>query len=164
MGDVIPPAVAGNPVDAIEIVSLAISDGDLEAALAQYERSAILRPWEQHCLHGENPGRGTRNAVGEDPADAGTAACALRAVMELRLPLVVRVLAVLPAGAEVLVLAERGIAGAGPDCERVELAGVGAAIVRRQPDGGWRIAADAWRLSGTGRPGPEPDGMGCDSP
>jgi hypothetical protein len=38
--------------------------------------------------------------------------------------------------------------------------GAGAAIVRRQPGGGWRIAADAWCLAGTGVPGvsPQPPG------
>jgi ketosteroid isomerase-like protein len=154
--DLIPPAVARNPVEAIEIVSLAISDGDLEAALAQYEDSAVLRPWQWRPADGADPGR--------DLAGAGNAAGGLRDVMELRLPLAVRMLAVLPTGDQALVLAERRISGAGPDGERVELTGSGAAIVRRQPGGGWRIAADAWCLAGTGGPDTEPDGFPRDSP
>ena len=142
MRDLIPPAVAGNPAEAIEIVSLAISDGDLEAALAQYETSAILRPWQSDPVDGS----------ASTDSGPGSAASRLQDVMDLRLPLALRVLAVVPAGDLVLVLAQRRISGAGPDCERVELSGSGAAIVRRQPGGGWRIAADAWRLAGIGRP------------
>ena len=144
MRDLIPPAVARNPVEAIEIVSLAISDGDLEAALAQYEDDAVLRPWQS------DPADDHVSAAG----DGGTrsAASRLRGVMDLRLPLAVRVLAVVPAGDQALVLAERRISGAGPDCERVELTGSGAAIVRRRPGGGWQIAAEAWCLAGVGRP------------
>ncbi|HXB47947.1 MAG TPA: hypothetical protein VNW50_09300 [Streptosporangiaceae bacterium] len=152
MRDLIPPAVARNPVEAIEIVSLAISDGDLEAALAQYEHSAILRPWQSDPADGEvsvSAGRGSASAASR-----------LQDVMDLRLPLALQVLAVVPAGDLALVLAERRISGAGPDCERVELTGSGAAVVRRQPGGGWRIAADAWRLAGTGGP----DRVPCDSP
>jgi ketosteroid isomerase-like protein len=155
MRDLIPPAVAMNPVEAIEIVSLAISDGDLEAALAQYEDDAVLRPWQSDPADGEVSTSG----------DGGSrsAASRLREVMDLRLPLALRVLAVVPAGDQALVLAERRISGAGPDCEHVELTGSGAAIVRRRPGGGWRIAAEAWCLAGTGRPDRRdtPDGLGA---
>jgi ketosteroid isomerase-like protein len=144
MRDLIPPAVATNPVEALEIVSLAISDGDLEAALAQYEEDAVVRPWQSELAAGEV------NASGD--GGSRSAASRLQDVMDLRLPLAVRVLAVLPAGDDALVLAERRISGAGPDCERVELTGTGAAIVRHRPGGGWRIAAEAWCLAGVGRP------------
>jgi ketosteroid isomerase-like protein len=155
MRDLIPPAVARNPVEAIEIVSLAISDGDLEAALAQYEDEAVLRPWQSDAAGGEV------SALGD--GGSRSAAAWLRDVMDLRLPLVVRVLAVVPAGDQALVLAERHISGAGPDCERVELTGSGAAIVRRHPGGGWRIAAEAWCLAGIGGPDGRhtPDGPGA---
>jgi ketosteroid isomerase-like protein len=148
MRDLIPPAIARNPVEAIEIVSLAISDGDLEAALAQYEHSAILRPWQS------DPADGEHSASTDGGSASGSAASrlGLQDVMDLRLPLALRVLAVVPAGDLALVLAERRISGTGPDCERVELTGSGAAIVKRQAGGGWRIAADAWRLDGTGGP------------
>ena len=145
MRDVIPPATARNPVEAIEIVSLAISDGDLEAALAQYEHGAIVRPWQPDPADG----KASANAEG----GSGNAASELRDVMDLRLPLALRVLAVVPAGDQVLVLAARRISGAGPDGESVELSGTGAAIVRRQPGGGWRIAAEAWCLAGIGGSG-----------
>jgi ketosteroid isomerase-like protein len=148
MRDLIPPAVASNPVEALEIVSLAISDGDLEAALAQYEDDAVLWPWQSDPEDGEVSASG----------DGGShdAASRLRDVMELRLPLALRVLAVVPAGDQALVLAERSISGAGPDFEHVELTGSGGAIVRRHPGGGWRIAAEAWCLAGIGFPSDSP--------
>jgi len=142
MRDLIPPAVARHPAEAVELVTVAISDGDLEAALAQYERDAVLLPWQE-----------------SSPAEA-PAVSQLTAVMDLRLPLGLTVRAVIPAGSLALVLAERRISGTDPDDEHVDLRGSGAAIVRRQPGGGWRIAADAWRLAGSGVPGvsPQPPG------
>jgi ketosteroid isomerase-like protein len=112
-------------------VSLALSDGDLEAVLAQYEPGAVLRPWAM----GAERGQETLRAI-------------LAGVMELRLPLSAKVLAVLPVGDVALVLAEREIAGSGPDGGRLRFTGQGASVVRRQPDGSWRIAADAWCLGG----------------
>jgi ketosteroid isomerase-like protein len=142
MRDLIPPAVARHPAEAVELVTVAISDGDLEAALAQYERDAVLRPWQE-----------------SSPAEAPVAS-QLTAVMDFRLPLGLTVHAVIPVGILALVVAERRISGAGPDYEHVDLRGCGAAIVRRQSCGGWRIAADAWCLAGAGIPGvsPQPPG------
>ena len=72
--------------------------------------------------------------------------------MALRLPVALRIRALVPSGRLALVMGERRLAGAGPDCERIELAGSGATVVRQQAGGGWRIAADAWCLAGTGVP------------
>jgi ketosteroid isomerase-like protein len=117
----------------VELVSLAVSDGDLEAALAQYEAGAVLRPWAR------DPG-----------GDADGVAGALIRLMDLRLPLSVRIRAVVPGGGLALVVGERNIAGTSPDSERIQLSGAGATVVRRQHGGSWRIAADAWRLDGPG--------------
>jgi ketosteroid isomerase-like protein len=118
----------------LELVSAAVSDGDLEAALAQYEGDAVLRPW-------------ATDRAGPPASIRGM----LAQLMELRLPLAVRVLAELPADGIVLVLGERRIAGHGPAGQRVDLRGSGATVVRRQPGGWWCVAADAWRLAGPGR-------------
>lgn len=126
MSDPIAPPVARRPEEAPELVSLAVSDGDLGAALAQYEGGAPLRPWA----------RGSANGVSVHDT-------VLR-IMDLRLPLTIRVLAVLPAAGLTLVLCERRIGGAGPDGQPVRLSGLGCTVVRSQPDGTWRIAADAW--------------------
>jgi ketosteroid isomerase-like protein len=124
VSDVIEPPAARRPEEALELVSQALSDGDLEAALAQYEQGALLAYW---------------------PDEYGTVRQALTSVMSLRLPLYVRIATVLESPELALVICERWVAGTGPDGERVQLSGHGCAVLRPQPDGAWRIAADAWR-------------------
>jgi ketosteroid isomerase-like protein len=129
MFDPISPPAARRPEEALELVSAALSDGDLEAALAQYEHGAILQPWAAGARWAGDSVRAT-----------------LAHLMALRLPLSAAVQAVLAAGDLALVLGEREIAGPGPAGERVQLSGQGSSLVRRQPDGTWRIVAEAWRL------------------
>jgi ketosteroid isomerase-like protein len=129
--DPIAPPAATRPAEAVELVAQAVSGGDLEAALAQYEAGAVLRPWARD-LGGETYG----------------VADALIRLMNLRLPLSVGIRAVVPGGGFALVLGEWHIAGKGPDRERIQLSGAGATLVRRQQGGSWRIAADAWYLDG----------------
>ncbi len=133
MPDPIAPPAASRPAEAVELVSLAVSDGDLEAALAQYEGGAVLRPWAR------DPG-----------GDTDGVADALIRLIDLRLPLSVRIRAVVPGDGFALVVGERHIVGNGPDRERIQLSGAGATVVRRQQGGSWRIAADAWCLDGPG--------------
>jgi hypothetical protein len=137
MSDLIAPPAATSPAEAVELVCTAISDGDLECALAQYERGAVLRLWAH------------------ERSDCDDLAGSLARLMELRLPLSVGVRDVLWAGGVALVLAERRIVGTTPDCRRIDLRGIGGTTVRRQVGGRWRIAADAWLLSG-------PDGGSAD--
>lgn len=125
MTDTISPPVASRPEEALELVSQALSDGDLEAALAQYEDTARLVTWL---------------AVGEEPDSA------LSGFMALRLPLATRIGTVLRAHGLALVMCERRTVGIGPDGEQIKFTGYGCAVVRAQPDGTWRIAADAWHL------------------
>lgn len=125
MSDLIRPPVARRPEEALELVSHALSDGDLEAALAQYESPALLARW---------PGRG-------DGAVRTTLTC----FMALRLPMSVRILTVLELPGLALVICERRVAGTSPDGELVRLSGQGCAVLRPQADGAWRIAADAWQ-------------------
>ena len=135
MPDVIPPPAARRPAEVLELVAVALSDGDLEAALAQYEPGALLCPW-------------AKEEAGWDGQLVGDV---LLSVMELRLPVSARVRAVLPAGGLALVLGERRLSGTKPDGQRIRLSGLGSTVVRAQPDGTWRIVADAWRLE---EPGP----------
>ena len=130
MFDPITPPAARRPEEALELVSAALSDGDLEAALAQYERGAVLQPWAAGA--GWNGG-GLRST--------------LAYLMALRLPLSATVQAVLVTGDLALVLGEREIAGPGPAGERVQLGGRGSSVVRRQPDGIWCVVAEAWCLA-----------------
>ena len=128
MRDPIGPARAAEPAECLDLVATAISDGDLDAALAQYEQAAVLHPWQ-------------------DPRGRPlTVAGGLAALMELRLPLLVQVENVVLADGVALVLGCWQLSGTGPDCERVDLRGCGGTTVRWQPGGGWLIAADAWQL------------------
>jgi ketosteroid isomerase-like protein len=129
MFDPISPPAARRPEEALELVSAALSDGDLEAALAQYEREAVLQPW----------------AAGAGLND-GSVRSALAYLMALRLPLSVTVQTVLAAGDLALVLGEREIAGAGLAGDRIQFSGRGSSLVRRQPDGTWCVVAEAWCL------------------
>lgn len=133
MSDPIAPPAARRPEEVLELVSLALSDGDLEAALAQYEPRALLRPW-----------------AGDAARDGAHVGDVLLDLMELRLPVSARVRAVLPARGLALVLSERRMAGPGPDDQRIALSGLGSTVVRQQPDGTWRIVADAWCLQESG--------------
>ena len=135
MPDPIAPPSANSPAEVVALVSMAVSDGDLGAAVAQYESGAVLQPWAP-----------------DSPATHHSPASSLAELMELRLPLSVTVCDVLAStgvsvGAVALVLAERRVHGTGPDCKPVDLHGLGATAVRQQADGTWRIAADAWRLA-----------------
>jgi ketosteroid isomerase-like protein len=136
MPDPISPPAARRPEEVLELVSLALSDGDLDAALAQYEHGAVLHPWAAGC--GQNS-----DSLRES----------LAYLMGLRLPLSATVQAVLACGDLALVLGQREIAGAGPERTRVELTGLGSTMVRRQPDGTWCIVAEAWCLAGPGQAG-----------
>ena len=127
MSDLIEPPAARRPEEALELVSQAVSDGDIEAALAQYEGSAVLARWPGRQADGDRDVRGV-----------------LTDLADLRLPLWVRVVGVLEAPGLALVLCQRQVAGIGPDGEHVRLVGHGCAVLRPQPDGAWRIAADAW--------------------
>ena len=129
MPDPIAPPVASQPAETVELVCLAVSDGDLETALAQYEAGAPLRPWAHHP-------DGAADQIAE----------ILLELIDLRLPLSVRICAIMAADGVALVLGERLIAGTGPDRQWIQLRGSGATVVRCQRDGSWRIAADAWNL------------------
>jgi ketosteroid isomerase-like protein len=132
VSDPITPPAAQSPPEAPQLVSLALSDGDLGAAVAQYESDAVLRPWIGNADNGESD-----RAIRET----------MTRLMDLRVPLVCRVLAVLPAAGLTMLVCERSIDGFGPDGQRVSQRGVGCTVVRLQADGAWRIAADAWCLA-----------------
>jgi ketosteroid isomerase-like protein len=141
MSDPIGPPVARSAVEAVELVGLAVSDGDLDAATAQYERGAKLTPWAELAAPA---------APAASAGPAGPVRTGLAGVMALRLPVTVRVTGSVASGELALVLCERRVAGPGPDCEHIDLRGTGATVIRRQVGGGWRIVADAWQLASPG--------------
>jgi len=145
MRDPIPPALARSPAEAAELVCLAVSDGDLEAGLAQYEAGGVLRPWAAGADDGTAAG---------GPITVDVIARELTALMEFRLPLALHVTAIVGGNGLALVLAERYLRGTAPDGHLLHLSGSGASVVRRGPDRYWRIAADAWCLAPGDSPQP----------
>jgi hypothetical protein len=149
VSDLIGPPVARRPEEALELVAQALSDGDLEAALAQYEKGALLAYWPQCWPRGDDPPgtprQGTPRGTSYD-GNGNDVRQALASFMALRLPLSVRISSVLESPELALVICERRVAGTGPDGEQVRLNGHGCAVLRPQPDGAWRIAADAWSV------------------
>jgi hypothetical protein len=131
--DPIAPPAAREPVEALQLVSLAISDGDLDTAVAQYEAGAVLRPWAR------SPATGPPSVADQ-----------LGPLLDLRLPLSLQIGAVLLADGLALVLGERQMAGADPRRRPVLLHGSGATVLRQQPDRTWLIVTDAWCLAGPG--------------
>jgi ketosteroid isomerase-like protein len=130
LSDPIAPPAARWPSQVPELVSLAVSNGDLGAAVAQYEHGAVLRPWAG------------------DQADA-TVRESMTKIMQLRLPLDSRLLTELTADGLTMLVCERRIEGEGPDGKPIRLCGTGCTVVRAQADGAWRIAAEAWWLADT---------------
>ena len=112
--------------------------------MAQYESDAVLRPWVGAASGG---GAGGAGGSGGSGGSDRTLRETMTSLMELRVPLVCRVLAVLPANGLTMLICERSVDGFGPDGQRIALRGVGCTVVRLQADGAWRIAADAWCLT-----------------
>ena len=125
--DPIEPPAAREPAEVLLLACAALTDGDLEAAVALYEPDAALS-WGRDCTA------------------AGHAAIrrVLAGVMDLRLPLRARAVRVLRAGELALITGERALTGTGLDGVAVTLTGPTALIARCQPDGTWLTAADDW--------------------
>jgi ketosteroid isomerase-like protein len=128
MPDPIQPPAARRPEEALELVAQALSDGDLEAAVAQYEKTALLAYWPND-RYGDRDVRET-----------------LTAFMALRLPMTVRIVLVLESPELTLAVCARRVAGTDADGAPVRLTGHGCAMLRPRPDGSWRIVADVWHV------------------
>jgi ketosteroid isomerase-like protein len=133
--DPIDPPAAREPAEVLLLACAALTDGDLEAAVALYEPDAALS-W------------------GQDHTAAGHAAIRqiLARVMDMRLPLRARAVRVLRAGPLALITGERTLTGTRVDGAAVSLTGPAALVARCQPDGTWLTTADQWL------PCPGPDG------
>lgn len=139
MPDLIVSSAAQSPSEAPQLVSFALSDGDLGAAVAQYESDAVLRLWTMDA--------GSAGKAGDEEGGR-TVPETMARLMDLRVVAVAcRVLSVLPVDGLTMLVCERSIDGFGPDGRQIALRGVGCTVVRLQSDGAWRIAADAWCLT-----------------
>ena len=126
--DLIGPPAAREPAEVLLLACAALTDGDLEAAVALYAPDAALSWGNDHTAAGHAAIRGV-----------------LAGVMDMRLPLRARSVRVLRAGSLALITGERTLTGTGLDGAAVALTGPTALIARCQPDGSWLAAADQWQ-------------------
>jgi uncharacterized protein (TIGR02246 family) len=116
---------AGSPAQVIELFTEALNSGDVDGAMALYEPEATFAP---------QPGEEVKGR------DAIRAALDHFAALEPRLQ--GEISSVLTAGDVALVMNRWQLEGTQPDGAPVELRGHSADVLRRAPDGGWRILID----------------------
>ncbi len=126
----IEPETADKPAEALRLVCDALSDGDLEAAVALYEPAAAL------ALSAWTSARGAEEVRAE-----------LAELMEARLPVRVCVTGEIITGDLALVFAVRSISGRSGDGSLVRLLGEGGAVLRRSGAHGWQLVVDGWNLA-----------------
>jgi ketosteroid isomerase-like protein len=126
----IEPANADKPAEALRLVCEALSDGDLEAAVALYEPGATLALAAWTTARRTNE---VRAALGE--------------LMETRLPVRVSVRKEIITGDLALVFAVRGMSGRSIDGSLVRLMGEGGAVLRKSAPHGWLLVVDDWNLT-----------------
>jgi uncharacterized protein (TIGR02246 family) len=116
---------ADTPIRTVELVSERISAGDVDGALALYEPEAAFTP---------------------QPGQVVTGAAAIRRALEgftaLRPKLQGQVEKLIEAGDVALVLNRWTLEGTAPDGAAIEMSGLSADVVRRQPDGRWLVLID----------------------
>ena len=113
------------PAEVITVFSRRLEQGDLEGALGLYEPAAVLVP---------QPGEQVSGLAAIRPA--------LAQLIALKPTLTGDLAKVLEADGVALVVNRWTLRGTGPDGAPVRLAGVSADVLRRQPDGTWRILVD----------------------
>jgi len=126
----IEPATADQPAEALRLVGEALSEGDLEAAVALYDPEAAL------ALAAWSSARRTEEVR-----------AALEELMETRLPVRVSVTREIISGPLALVFAVRAISGRAIDGSLVRLVGEGGALLRETSRRGWQIVVDDWNLT-----------------
>jgi uncharacterized protein (TIGR02246 family) len=116
---------ADSPAHAIELFTAALNGGDMEGALALYESDASFAPL---------PGK---EVMGRQAIRA-----ALARFAALRPRMRGEITRVIEAGDVALVMNRWHLEGTQPDGAPVEMRGHSADVLRRAPDGGWRIVID----------------------
>jgi len=113
------------PLDTINSLTRAMNYGDIETALSLYESEAILVV---------EPGKVARGTV--------AIRTALEVFMSLKPTLKGEIHQILNVGDLTLYCSKWTLSGTSPDGKEVEMTGVSSDVLRRQPDGQWRIAID----------------------
>jgi ketosteroid isomerase-like protein len=117
--------MAHNPVDTIHRLVTAINSGNLEAALALYESSAVLLSPEG------KPARGTAEVR-----------AALGGFIAMKPRLQSQAERVFESGDLALYLGRWSLDGTDPSGKPIALAGESTDVLRRQADGSWLVAID----------------------
>lgn len=129
MPDPIPPPAAGRPADVPHLLSQAVSDGDLDAAVALYESVAVLVLW--------NDTTATR------PAQVRAA---LSSVLAAKVPLRREPGDICLVGSHAMLTGRWNLRGSGPDLTRLDIFGWQHSLVRRSLTGDWRFLVDCWSV------------------
>jgi uncharacterized protein (TIGR02246 family) len=117
---------ASTPEEVPRLWAETFSAGDLDALVALYEEhDAMLVPQPGETVTGT-----------DDIREALSAFLALRPTFDLE------VRKVLQTGDLALSFADWTLSGTGPDGEAIEMAAQTSDVLRRQPDGSWRIVID----------------------
>ena len=113
------------PAQLLDSIVQGLNKGDLDALMTLYEPGAAFAA---------EPGKLTHGAAGVREALGGFVA--MKGKLDLQ------VTRVLEAGGLAFVAGVWSFVGTGPNGEPVKLAGKSADVLRRQPDGSWRIVID----------------------
>jgi len=116
---------ARNPRDVDLLVIEALNAGDVEAAVALYERDATFVP---------EPGK---LAAGQEAIRE-----AINGFLALKPRLTIEVTQVVESGDLALLASSWTLKGTAPDGTPIEMASHSAEVVRRQPDGTWKFVID----------------------
>jgi uncharacterized protein (TIGR02246 family) len=116
---------AETPAQVIELFSTALNDHDVDAAIALYEPEATFAP-----------------QPGEEVNGLQAIRSALEQFAALKPRLHGEITKVMSAGGVAVVHNRWQLEGTRPDGSPVELSGHSADVLRRAPDGGWRILID----------------------
>jgi uncharacterized protein (TIGR02246 family) len=113
------------PVEVLQSIVDGINSGDLEGLMALYERTAAFATEPGSLAHG-------LSGIGQ----------ALAGFISMRGTLELEVTRVLEVDDLALVIGVWSFEGTGPDGEPVRLEARNADVLRRQPDGTWRLVID----------------------
>ena len=116
---------ARKPEEANILVCEALTDGDIEAALALYEPNASFAPEPGQVVTGKEAIREVMNGF-----------LALKPTLTIEVP------TVLESGDIALLYSKWSLEGTGPDGKPMTMSGNGREVVRRQANGDWLFVID----------------------
>lgn len=116
---------ARQPEDVLRLFSEAFAARDLEGLVGLYEPEAVLVPQPGVVATGH---QAIREALG--------------GLLAIKGPLRTEIRSTFRTGDLALVISEWSLVGTAPDGSAVELGGKASDVLRRQPDGTWRVAID----------------------